>query len=135
MVSLNDCASRKALAAGATAATDVTGFGLLGHLHNIACESGLAAEVRADDLPALAGALELLGDGSGVSGGGRRNLAYAETFTVFDANVSAARRWLASDPTTSGGLLVSLPRQAVADFDGTVVGRMVEGEPGAILVS
>ncbi len=73
MVTLNAAASKQALGAEAGAATDVTGFGLLGHLHNLARESGLAAEVRAHDVPALPGALEALGDGVGVSGGGRRN--------------------------------------------------------------
>ncbi|MHB8656526.1 MAG: selenide, water dikinase SelD [Solirubrobacteraceae bacterium] len=134
MVTLNAAASQQAVSLEASAATDVTGFGLLGHLHNLARASGIAAEVRAEDVPVLPGALEALGDGSGVSGGGRRNLAYAETFTLFDANVSEARRRLVCDPTTSGGLLVSLSEERVTELDGTVVGRVVEGEPGAIVV-
>lgn len=132
MVALNARAGEQAVAAGANAATDVTGFGLLGHLHGMARESGLAAEVRADDLPALRGALELLGDGTGVSGGARRNFAYAEGFTRFADTVDESRRRLACDPTTSGGLLVSLPAESVAEFDGTVIGWMVDGEAGAI---
>ncbi len=83
MVELNADASRRALAAGARAATDVTGFGLLGHLHGLAGASGLAAEVLAEHVPALPGALELLGDGVGVCGGGRRNRSYADAFTRF----------------------------------------------------
>jgi selenide,water dikinase len=132
MVMLNARAGQQALAAGATAATDVTGFGLLGHLRGIARESGLAAEVHADALPALDGVLEVLADGSGVSGGARRNLTYAEGFTSFAAAVDDAHRRLACDPTTSGGLLVSIPDERVAEFDGTVIGRMVEGETGSI---
>jgi selenide,water dikinase len=133
MVALNARAGRQALAAGAHAATDVTGFGLLGHLHTLARESGLAAEVRAEDVPALLGALELLSSGEGVSGGGQRNLGYAAEFTAF-GDVSEARRRLLCDPTTSGGLLVSLGRDRVGEFDGVVIGRMVEGEAGAIRV-
>jgi selenide,water dikinase len=65
MVALNAAASVQALAAGAHAATDVTGFGLLGHLHGLGRESGLAAEVHAEAVPALSGVLELLGGGHG----------------------------------------------------------------------
>ena len=132
MVMLNATAGRQAVAAGAHAATDVTGFGLLGHVHGLARESGLTAEVNAADLPVLPRALEVLSDGSGVSGGGRRNLEYAEGFTVFAADVSEARRRLAGDPTTSGGLLVALPPERADEFDGVPIGRMVEGPPGAV---
>jgi selenide,water dikinase len=144
MVALNAATSAQALAAGAYAATDVTGFGLLGHLHGMGRESRLAAEVRAEDVPALNGVLELLGDGQGdgdgsddgvgVSGGARHNRAYAEPFTTFAAEVTEARRRLVCDPTTSGGLLVSLPPARAGELDGTVIGRMLDGEPGAISV-
>ncbi|HWE10961.1 MAG TPA: selenide, water dikinase SelD [Solirubrobacteraceae bacterium] len=134
MTTLNARAGREAVAAGARAATDVTGFGLLGHLHNLGRESRLAAEVRAGAVPALAGALEALEDGVGVSGGGRRNLAYAQEFTVFGSGVSDAQRRLAVDPATSGGLLVAVDEERAAEIDGTVIGRMLEGEPGAVLL-
>jgi selenide,water dikinase len=134
MVTLNADASRQALAAGAHAATDVTGFGLLGHLHNLGRESRLTAELRAEAVPALPGALEVLGDGSGVSGGGKRNLAYAEAFTEFDAAVPEARRRLACDPATSGGLLLAVDAGRANEIDGVVIGRMLEGTPGAVLL-
>ena len=142
MVALNADASRRAVAAGAHAATDVTGFGLLGHLHGLGRESGLAAEVSAEDVPALRGVLELLGDGEGegegdgdgVSGGGRHNRRYADSFTTFTADVSESRRRLLCDPTTSGGLLVSLPAARAGELEGAVIGRMLDGEPGAISV-
>jgi selenide,water dikinase len=134
MVALNDGASARALAAGAHAATDVTGFGLLGHLHGLGRESGLAAEVRAEDVPALDGVLELLDDGVGVSGGGRNNRAYAESFTTFAAHVSEAHRRLVCDPATSGGLLVAVDPARAGELEGAVVGRMLDGEPGAISV-
>jgi len=134
MVALNAEASALAVAAGANAATDVTGFGLLGHLHGLARESGLAAEVRARDVPAIEGALELLEDGVGVSGGARNNRSYAEPFTVFAAEVTESRRRLLTDPATSGGLLVSLAAERAGEIPGVVIGRMLDGEPGAISV-
>jgi selenide,water dikinase len=135
MVALNAQAARQALAAGARAATDITGFGLLGHLHNLARESGVAAEIDSREVRALPGALELLSGGEGVSGGGTRNRAYAEPFTVFDPGVDEARRLLLCDPVTSGGLLVAIDEDCADEVNGNVIGRLVEGEPGAILVS
>jgi selenide, water dikinase len=134
MAKLNANASRRALAAGAHAATDVTGFGLLGHLHVLARESGLAAEIRAEQVPALPGALALLGDGVGVSGGGLRNRSYVDSFACFAAHVTEWRRRLLCDPTTSGGLLVSLAPERAGELDGAVIGRMLDREPGAISV-
>lgn len=132
MVTLNERASRQALAAGARGATDVTGFGLLGHLHNLARESGLTATVEAAALPAIEGALELLADGDGVSGGGRRNLEHAATFTRFGSAVTPEQRRLACDPVTSGGLLVAVAAERAAEIDGTVIGRLDDGEAGEI---
>lgn len=135
MVALNDEASQRALAAGASAATDVTGFGLLGHLHNLARESGLTAEVWAGQVPALPGALELLTSEEGMSGGGRRNRGYAEAFTAFHPGVDERRRRLLCDPVTSGGLLVAVTAERAGEVPGPVIGRMAEGAAGAILVS
>jgi len=132
MVTLNAEAARQALGAAARAATDVTGFGLLGHLHNLALASGLAAEVRAGALPALPGAPELLADGSGVSGGAQRNRAYADGFTRFADTVTEERRALACDPVTSGGLLVAVPEGRAGGLEGWVIGRLCDGEPGTI---
>jgi selenide,water dikinase len=132
MVALNDAASRQALRAGAHAATDVTGFGLLGHLHNLVRESGVAAQVVAADLPALPGAVEHLAGGAGLSGGARRNRTYAEQFTDFGEHVPEADRMLACDPVTSGGLLVAVEEDAASELDGWVIGRLVTGEPGSV---
>jgi selenide,water dikinase len=132
MARLNDRASAQALAAGAHAATDVTGFALLGHLHGMARESGLAAEVQTERLPVLGGALEALGDGTGLSGGARRNREWAESFASFAERVSEPRRRLCCDPVTSGGLLVALDPDRAEEVQGTVIGRMVRGEPGRI---
>lgn len=75
MCALNADASRAALEANVHAMTDVTGFGLLGHLHHLCRESGLSAEVDAGAVPVLAGVKELLSHESAVSGGSHRNAA------------------------------------------------------------
>jgi selenide,water dikinase len=86
-------------------------------------------------VPAIEGIEALLADDGAVSGGSRRNAAYADGFTAFGAGVPAWRRRLLSDATTSGGLLVALPPSRAADVPGTAVGRLVEGEPGRIRVA
>jgi selenide, water dikinase len=135
MAALNADASAAAVAAGASAMTDVTGFGLIGHLHALARESGVAAEVQADALPAIDGVQAALGDGSGVSGGSERNREYADAFATFAPGVAPWRAALACDATTSGGLLVAIDPPRAGDVPGAVVGRLVAGEPGAIAVS
>ncbi len=132
MAALNAATGQQALAAGAHGATDVTGFGLLGHLRNLAHESGVAAEVVAERVPTLPGSIELLADGVGVSGGGRRNREYAEAFTRFDAHVSEPLQALACDPATSGGLLLALPEARAGLVEGWVIGRLLAGEAGTI---
>jgi selenide,water dikinase len=136
MTTLNRDASLAARAAGAHALTDVTGFGLLGHLHELTEASGLAAELDAAAVPAIAGVIELLADGEGrsVSGGTRRNRDHAQTFTTFAASVPEPRRWLACDAMTSGGLLAALPEDRAHAMPGCVIGRLVEGPPGTIAV-
>ncbi len=134
MVTLNDTASAQALAAGAHAATDVTGFGLLGHLHRLSRESAVAAEVEIDRVPSLPGARESLAAGDGVSGGGRRNREWADSFATFAPGVQESERLMVCDPVTSGGLLVALPEGRAGELDGVVIGRLREGEPGRISV-
>ncbi len=137
MSTLNRDASVAAREAGAHGMTDVTGFGLLGHLHELALASGLAAEISADDVPAIAGVLELLAlsDEAAVAGGTRRNRAHAEEFTTFDGAVVQERRWLVCDAMTSGGLLVAVPPGAASTMPGAVIGRLVDGQPGTISVA
>ena len=135
MGELNADARDAALAAGARAATDVTGFGLLGHLHSMALHSGVAAEVRADEVPSLDGACELLDSGAGLSGGTRRNLEHALGWTRFDEGVSEARRRLVADATTSGGLLVAVSPERARELPGTVIGVLADGDAGALRVT
>jgi selenide,water dikinase len=135
MTTLNARAATQARAAGAHALTDVTGFGLLGHLHELAEASGVAAEVDGGAVPAIDGVLELLADERALAGGSKRNRADAETFTSFAAEVQEPRRRLCCDAMTSGGLLAAVAPERAGEIDGWVVGRLVPGEPGTIRVS
>jgi selenide,water dikinase len=114
--------------------TDVTGFGLLGHLHALARESGLAAEVDAAAVPAIEGVAELLADDGAVSGGSRANREYAVSFASFGLDVDPWRARLLCDATTSGGLLVAIDPSRAGDVSGVVIGELVAGPPGAIRV-
>ena len=134
MTELNRDAAHAARTAGAHALTDVTGFGLLGHLHELAVASGVAAEVDAEAVPAIDGALELLAHESAVAGGSARNRAWAETFTSWEAAVAEPRRRLLADAMTSGGLLAAVPPERAGEVPGAVVGRLVEGPPGKLSV-
>ena len=104
MTRLNRDASRAALAAGHTCATDVTGFGLLGHLHKLARASGVTAVVESAAVPYLDGAREALAAGY-VSGGTRRNLDWVRPSG--DLAVAEDELLLLADAQTSGGLLVA----------------------------
>jgi len=104
MTTLNADASRAALAAGARCATDVTGFGLLGHLYKLARASGVSAVVDAAAVPYLDGARAALGAGY-ISGGTRRNLDWVRPHLHSD--VSEDELLLLADAQTSGGLLVA----------------------------
>jgi len=104
---LNRDAAAAAAHCGVRCATDITGFGLLGHARNVAVASGCGVEIDAGALPMLPGVPELVGAGL-VPGGSRRNLAYADTWTEWDAAVSALQRAVATDAQTSGGLLLAV---------------------------
>jgi selenide,water dikinase len=135
MVQLNAEASEDAVAAGVHAMTDVTGFGLLGHLHEMCSASGLAAEVTAGAVPAIEGALALADDERCVSGGSRRNAADGGAYVTWSDGVAPQRRVLLSDAMTSGGLLLAVSPTATAAAPGVAIGRLVEGPAGQIRVS
>ena len=134
MTELNAAGSAAARAAGVRGMTDVTGFGLLGHLHELALASGVSAVVDAAAVPAIWGALELLEDDRAVAGGSRNNRRYAEEFASFDDGVDEVRRRLVTDAMTSGGLLVAIDPSRAAEVPGAVIGRLVEGPVGQIRV-
>jgi selenide,water dikinase len=135
MVELNGAGAEAAKAAGATAMTDVTGFGLLGHLNELAAGSGCAARLDAAAVPAIDGALELAADERCIAGGSRRNGEHAESFTAFDGAVEPERRVLVTDAMTSGGLLVAVPPASSGRAPGVEIGELVDGPAGAITVA
>ncbi|MEE1618921.1 selenide, water dikinase SelD [Brachybacterium sp. J153] len=121
MTTLNREASRAALAAGARAATDVTGFGLLGHLAKMARASGVGAVIERAAVPLVDGAAEALRDGF-VSGGTRRNLDWVRPGVEAGPGITEDDLLLLADAQTSGGLLV------VGEVPGyPVIGETVAG--------
>jgi selenide,water dikinase len=142
MATLNRGAAEAAVAVGIRAGTDVTGFGLLGHLRSLGRASGVAARVRAGDVPLLEGALELVTAGH-VPGGTRRNLEDLKDDVAFAASVDQALRMLLVDAQTSGGLLLAVPPDQLdgilAWLGGSapvaaVIGTLEEGEAGRVVV-
>ena len=105
MTTLNRDASIAALSAGVRAATDVTGFGLLGHLYKMCRASGVAARIDAAAVPYVAGAREALAAGH-VPGGSRRNLEWVHPHLAAAPGISEEELILLADAQTSGGLLV-----------------------------
>ncbi len=113
MIRLNDVASRVALESGATGCTDVTGFGLLGHLGRMAAESGVDVEVTVGAVPYLSGALELAESGL-IPGGTRRNLAWIAD-QLDPGPHGELTQLLLADAQTSGGLVFGVDPAAAAD--------------------
>jgi selenide,water dikinase len=118
MVALNQGAARAAVAAGLHAATDVTGFALAGHSHEMAERSQVAIRIDSATVPLLPGARSHAE--RGVSFGGlERNTAYfaGEGHVRFDGRLDDATRRLMLDPQTSGGLLIGVPAVHAAAWD------------------
>src|SRR6266550_1638549 len=137
MKRLNGLASRAALAVGAVCATDVTGFGLLGHASHIARASNVTLAIHAELVPVLAGASDALKKGA-TTDGMKRNRDYAKEFVEWRGGAPEDRD-LFCDPQTSGGLLVAVPHARVASYlskvEGAVdIGEVLERENIAIVV-
>ena len=116
MTTLNADAARLAVGHRASAATDVTGFGLLGHLHGLATASRVAVRVNAGAVPVIPGTLALLDAGS-VPGGTRRNASQSEHYCTVPLGRGGERaRTLLADAQTSGGLLITLPSERASDL-------------------
>lgn len=109
MATLNALASKLMDKFDVHAATDVTGFGLLGHLSEMCKNSGVSAQIKFEDLPFLDGVSELANDGI-IPGGTKRNLDYASKFVTFPDAISDSHKYMVADAQTSGGLLVALPQ-------------------------
>ena len=133
MLRLNRDAAEAMLTAGANAATDVTGFGIVGHLMTMMNASKTTGRLRRSALPVLPGVVELLSDGI-APGGTHRNLESCAESVKWVDGVTDIDQLLLCDPQTSGGLLISLPEDAVggliADLKGRGVVGTVVGEVG-----
>ena len=126
MCSLNRDASRAALALGVQCATDVTGFGLLGHALHIAAASQVSLRIMSQRVPLLPGTSRAWEAGA-RTGGAERNLEHLEA-RVDWGSASAATQAFLIDPQTSGGLLVAIPGAQVAEYLSRVPGAVEIGE-------
>ena len=146
MAELNRKASEAALEAGVNAGTDVTGFGLIGHLHEMVEASGCAAEVDYAAVPLFEQVEDLVAMGS-IPGRTADIIAWANPWTVIDREdprTYRARMQVLCDPQTSGGLLVSVPPENTVAFedayrrrtgrDAARIGRVVAGDAGTVSV-
>ena len=144
METLNKGASSAMTHVGVNACTDVTGFGLMGHLKAMMVAGGVAAQISWADVPLMRGVMDLAMRGI-APGGTRRNLASLGPLVTWDDSVTQEMKIVLSDAQTSGGLLISLPGEkldellkALADHGvqvAAVVGKVVEGEAGAVHVT
>jgi selenide,water dikinase len=133
MRTLNAHAAKVALQVGARCATDVTGFGLLGHASHIARASGVTLRIRVSRVPLLSGAREVAERGV-RTGGAERNLEYLEP-RVDWGTTTETDRVLMIDPQTSGGLLLALNRERSDQYLSLVPGAVEIGEVIAPLAS
>ncbi len=125
MASLNRAASEAMQEVGVDAATDITGFGLLGHLGGMCAGSRVGARVRFGALPLLPDVMKLIAD-ENVPGGTRRNLEFMSPRVVWEGGFSENEQLVVADAQTSGGLLIAVPKAKAA--------QLVEklGRPGVL---
>lgn len=143
MAMLNKGASEAALEIGVHACTDVTGFGLLGHLREMMQASGTKAEVFAEKVPVLDSVWACI-EQNAVPGGTKSNRRYLENWVTFASGVPENRRWVLFDAITSGGLLFSVSEEkaealikeleAAHTLAQAIVGRVLPGDAGKIEV-
>jgi selenide,water dikinase len=132
MLELNAHASAAMVEIGVHGATDITGFGLLGHAGELMEASGVALELRASAIPLFAGVLDLI-RADVIPGGTKDNMQAHAAFTRYDDGVDAALRVALSDAQTSGGLLIAVPAERLERLRATigpsahVIGTVREG--------
>jgi len=143
MTTLNRTAAEIMVKHGAKACTDITGFGLLGHLAQVVAESKVTVEIKSEDMPLFPGVLEYAEKGM-FSGANERNAEYSSSRTTFEDGVSEAMKAVLFDAQTSGGLLIAVPKKKaekmIAELrrrgvaSATVVGAVVKKSDGLIKV-
>jgi selenide,water dikinase len=141
---LNDRASEAMIKVGVRACTDITGFGLLGHLYTMAAQSGVSAVITADAVPVWSRVRELTRRGL-VTGGASKNRDYLKSQVAFETGVGEITQDILFDPQTSGGLLISVSKERVDDLVRllqeaktpavSVIGEIVEDKAGTIRVT
>lgn len=144
MATLNRPAAEAMVEVGVHGCTDVTGFGLLGHLHEIAAASGASALISASDVPILPAARKFADVGA-IPGGSKANLRFTEPCVMFEAGLDDTTRILLADAQTSGGLLIAVAPEkadvlveklAAAGIDPVAdIGSINEGDAGTIRVT
>jgi len=115
MKTLNKKAAEIARKYKPNAVTDITGFGLVGHLIEICKASNVSAKINFSDIDLLPGIMEFLDEGI-MPGGSKRNLKHAENFTNFHSNLTYNQKLVTCDAQTSGGLLITLPNKNANKF-------------------
>ena len=143
MATLNRAASEAMMEVGVNACTDITGFGLMGHLTGMLRASGVSAQLSASVVPVLPGVAELLEQGV-APGGTHRNQAGVEDYVDWDKSLTDNDKLLLCDAQTSGGLLISVPEERLSMLLGSlerhgvdtreVLGTVSAGNPGHVNV-
>jgi selenide,water dikinase len=143
MAELNKAAAEVMTEMGVTTATDVTGFGLLGHLAEMANQSGVSAEIYTDCIPLFDDVLDFVRMEM-ISGAVERNREYAVRYVTKDASIDAEWETVLYDPQTSGGLLMSLDEEKKEEAlrrlrekgveTADVVGKIVAESEGEIIL-
>ena len=143
MLTLNKAASEAMLEVGVHACTDVTGFGLLGHLRGMMRASKAAANISFAAVPLMAGAWQLGVEQEIGPGGTTRNRDFCDQYVTWDKAVPAKAWRLLYDPQTSGGLLIAVAKGKLKrllaglkakDVEGSVTGEVTSGAAGTIKV-
>jgi selenide,water dikinase len=142
MARLNKNASEAIVRVGVSAATDVTGFGMLGHTYEMAEAAGVTIRIRASDVPVLEEARPYI-DAKFTCGGSKRNAAYAEAHSRIEPGVTEEQHAVLTDVQTSGGLLISIPAgnanalldalREGGDTQAAAIGEVREGAPGLVI--
>ena len=143
MATLNKGASDAMVEVGVNSATDVTGFGLLGHLSQMMKSSGLSANLNWSKIPILPDVVELAQSGN-ISGGTTRNIETIRKNVTIEDGLSDLNLIILADAQTSGGLLISVSEERSEDLVNklvnnqtlysSVIGKVTEGNPGTIKV-
>jgi selenide,water dikinase len=142
MKTLNRAASETMIEVGVKGATDITGFGLLGHLHEMLRSGGVSARLSLTDIPVIDGVRDLVK--FSVPGGSRANLRFMEGKVSWGSGISEDEKLILADAQTSGGLLIAVAADRLQVLItglesrgvGTraVIGTVMEGEAGKIFV-